>query len=62
MKISETKYKCDFCKESEDVQHLIASSDGHAICEHCVNLCRDILGHRRIVEKLENNGNNKDGI
>jgi ATP-dependent Clp protease ATP-binding subunit ClpX len=41
---------CSFCLRSkDDVNRLIAGPDGVAICDSCIDLCRDMLGEEPIA-------------
>ena len=42
--------RCSFCGQSQDdVNTLFAGSDNAAICNECVESCRDIIGMQRMA-------------
>ena len=46
----------NFCGSStKDDNRKFVSAGNVAICEHCVESCRDVIGHHRMLEE-ETNG------
>ena len=45
---------CSFCERSSDeVEVIIAAPNKVFICNVCVDLARDIIGHRRMLKSPE---------
>lgn len=44
---------CSFCGGSEkERDFLIAADGGVFICDKCVDVCRDVIGHAREMKRL----------
>ena len=44
---------CSFCGGSEEERDFLVAADGDVfICEMCVEICRDVIGHGREMKRL----------
>ena len=44
---------CSFCGGSEEEREFLVVADGDVfICERCVEICRDVIGHGREMKRL----------